>query len=51
MLGWSVASFRADTFENKNIEYRVKETCATVSTKVTCETDHISLLVIQQCQM
>ena len=46
-----ILRFIADTFKYKNIDHRVKETCATMSTKVACETDHISLLVIQQCQM
>ena len=37
-------SFRVGTSKNKNIDHRVKETCAVMSTQITYETDHISLL-------
>ena len=46
-----IPSFRVDISKNNSIDHRVKETCAIMSTQVTCETDHISLLVIQKCQM
>ena len=48
--GWSVGkiiitlSFGVDTSKNKNIDHGVKETCAIMSTQVTYETDHITLL-------
>ena len=49
MLGWLVGkimiiilSFRVGTSKNKNIDHRVKETYAIMSTQVTCETNHIS---------
>ena len=32
-------------------DHQVKETCAITSTQVTCVTHHISVLVIQQCQV
>ena len=35
----------------KNIDHQVKETYAIVATQDTLETDHITLLAIQQCQM
>ena len=44
-------SFRVGTSENKNIDHRVKESYAIMSTQITCETDHFSLLMIQQCKM
>ena len=46
-----ILSFRVGTSKNKNIDHRVKETCAFMSTQVTCETGHFSVLVIQQCQV
>ena len=46
-----IISFRVGISKNKNIDHRVKEAHTIMSTKVTCETDHISLLVIQQCQV
>ena len=64
--GWLVVriiiilSFRVATSKNRNIDRGVKETCTSMSTQVThvtCvdilaqETDHISLRLIQQCQM
>ena len=43
-----ILSFQVGTSTNKNIDHRIKETCAIImSTLVTCKTDHISLLVIQ----
>ena len=49
--GWSVGktiiiivSFMVGTSKNKNIDHQVKETCAIISTQVTYENDHISLL-------
>ena len=36
-------SFWVDTSKNGNIDHRVKETCAIISTQVTYEIDHISL--------
>ena len=35
---------RVDTSKNKNFDHRIKETCAIMSTQVTCKTNHISLL-------
>ena len=46
-----ILSFWVGTSKNKNIDHRVKETCAIMSTQVTCQTDHIPLLAIQQCQV
>ena len=52
MLGWLVGkviiilSFRVCTSKNKNIDLQVKETCAIMSAKVTCETDHFSLPMV-----
>ena len=55
-----ILSFQVATSKNRNIDRGVKETCTSMSTQVTyvtCvdilaqETDHISLLLIQQCQM
>ena len=37
-------SFRVGISKNKNIDHRVKEICAIVSTQFTYETNHISLL-------
>ena len=57
MWGWLVnkiiiiLSFRVGTSKNKNIDELAKETWAIMSTQVTCETDHISLIVIQKCQV
>ena len=57
MSRWSVGkiiiilSFRVGTSKNENIDHQVKETCAIVSTQITCEKDHTSLLVIQHCQV
>ena len=45
-----ILSFRVGTSKNKKIDYRIKETYAIMSTKVTRERN-ISLLVIEQCQM
>ena len=43
-----ILSFQVGTSTNKNIDHRIKETCAIImSTLVTCKTEHISLLVIQ----
>ena len=39
-----IPSFMVGTSKNKNIDYQVKKTCATMLTKVTYETDHIPLL-------
>ena len=39
-----IVSFRVGKFKNKNIDHRVKETCAIMSTQVTYETDHIYIL-------
>ena len=39
-----ILSFRFSTSKNKNTDHRVKETCATVSIKVTYETDRMLLL-------
>ena len=39
-----IPSFRIGISKNKNIIYEVKETCAIMSTQVTYETNHISLL-------
>ena len=39
-----IPSFRVGISKNKSIDDRVKEACAIVSTQVTYETDHISLL-------
>ena len=38
-----ILSFTFGTSKNKNIDHRVKETCAIISTQVTYETDLISL--------
>ena len=46
-----ILSFRVGTSKNKSIDHRAKESYAIMSTQATCETDHISLLVIQQCQV
>ena len=52
MLGWLVnkieiiLSFWVSKSKNKNMDHWVKDICAIVSSKVTCETDQISLLVI-----
>ena len=46
-----ILSFGVGTSKNKNINHGVKETCAIMSTQLTCEIDHISLLVIPQCQV
>ena len=46
-----ILSFRVGISKNNSIDHRVKETCAIMSTQVTCETDHISLHVIQQFQI
>ena len=35
-------SFRVGTSKNKNVDHRVKETYAVMSTQVTCETNHVS---------
>ena len=50
-MGWLVSkimiiilSFRVSTSENKNIDHGVKETWAIISTQVTYETEHMSLL-------
>ena len=45
-----ILSFWVGTSKNNN-GHQVKETCAIMSTQVTCETEHISLLVIQKCQV
>ena len=39
-----ILSFRVRTSKNKNIDHGVKETCAIMSTQVTYEIDHVSLL-------
>ena len=39
-----IVSVRVGISKNKNIDHRVKETCAIVLTQVTSETDHISVL-------
>ena len=39
-----ILSFRVGISKNKNIDYRVKETCDIMSTQVTYEIDHVSLL-------
>ena len=39
-----ILSLRVGTSKNKNIDHGVKETCAIMSTQVTYEIDHISLL-------
>ena len=39
-----ILSFRVGISKNKNTDHRVKETCAIMSTQITCETGHISLL-------
>ena len=39
-----ILSFRVGTSKNKNIDHRVKETYAIMSTQVTYEVDYISLL-------
>ena len=39
-----ILSFSVGTSKNENIDCLVKETYAIMSTQVTCETDHISLL-------
>ena len=39
-----IPSFRVDTSKNKNIDHRIKKTCADMSTQVTHETNYISLL-------
>ena len=36
---------------HKNIDHRVTETCSIISTQVTYEIDHISLLQVQQYQV
>ena len=48
MSGWLVGkviiiilSFWVCTSKNKNIDLQVKETCAIMSAKVTCETPHL----------
>ena len=48
---WSVSkiaiinlSFNVSTSKNKSIDYQSKETCAIISTQVTYERDHISVL-------
>ena len=46
-----ILSFRVGTFRNKSIDHQVKETFAVISTQVTCETEHISLLTIPRCQV
>ena len=46
-----IVSFQFGTSKKKNIDHRAKETFAIMSTQVTYETDHISLPVIQQCQV
>ena len=46
-----ILSFRVGISKNNSIDHRVKETCAIMSTQVTCETDNISLHVIQQFQI
>ena len=59
MSGWLVRkiaiiilTFQVGTSKNKNIDHQVKERFTIISTQVTYETDHhISLLMIQQCQM
>ena len=35
-------SFRVGTSKNKNVDHRVKETYAVMSTQVTCEANHVS---------
>ena len=47
--GWSVGkiiilNFRVGTSNNENIGHHVEETCATMSTQVTYEIYHVSLL-------
>ena len=51
ILGWSVGiiiiiilSFRVGIFKNKYFDHQIKETCAIMSTQVTYEIDHVSLL-------
>ena len=39
-----ILCFRVGTSKNKNIDHGAKETCAIMSTQVTYENDHISLL-------
>ena len=39
-----ILSFKVGISKYKNINHRVKETCAIMPTQVTYETDHISLL-------
>ena len=39
-----ILSFKVGTSKNKNIDHEVQDTCAIISTQVTYETDHISLL-------
>ena len=46
-----ILSFWIGTSKNKNIDHHVKESYTITSIQVTCETDHISLLVIWQCQV
>ena len=46
-----ILSFWIGTSKNKNIDHRVKESYTIMSIQVTCETDHVSLLVIRQCQV
>ena len=44
-----ILSFRVGISKTKNIDHRVKKTCAIMSTHVTCETDHISLCALNFC--
>ena len=48
-----ILSFRVDTSKNKNIDHRVKKTCAILSTQVTYETKPTTSIysMIQQCQV
>ena len=39
-----ILSFKGGISKNKNIDHRVKETCAIMSAQVTYETDHFSVL-------
>ena len=39
-----ILSLRVGTSKNKNIDHRVEETCAFMSTESTYETDRISLI-------
>ena len=42
----TIPRFRVCEYNNKNIDHRVKRTCAIMSTQVTYETNHISLFLL-----